>query len=235
MTQAPYNVRMNAARLLLVEDDATVRELVAHHLQQAGFEVVAADSAESAWAHVPDADLLVLDWMLPGESGVELLTRLRAGPHALKPVLMLTARAQEAARVEGLERGADDYLTKPFSSAELVARARALLRRVRPPERVDKGALTVDFDRAEALWHGEQLNLTRREFELLAFLVRNPARVFTRGELLDRVWGEEFFGTERTVDQHVAQLRSVLGHSAIETVRGRGYRLGALDGDGPEE
>ena len=82
---------------------------------------------------------------------------------------------------------------------------------------------------------GEQLNLTRREFELLAFLVRNPARVFTRGELLDRVWGEEFFGTERTVDQHVAQLRSVLGHSAIETVRGRGYRLGALDGDGPEE
>ena len=226
------NVRMNTARLLLVEDDATVRELVVHHLDQEGFEVTAADSAESAWAYVPDADLIVLDWMLPGESGVELLARLRSGPHALKPVLMLTARAQEAARVEGLERGADDYLTKPFSSAELVARARALLSRVRPPDRAEQGALTVDFDRAEALWRGEQLTLTRREFELLAFLVRNPDRVFTRGELLDRVWGEEFFGTDY-VDR--VTLRAVLGHSAIETVRGRGYRLGELDGDGPEE
>lgn len=226
---------MNAARLLLVEDDATVRELVTHHLEQAGFDVVAHESAESAWPHVPDADLIVLDWMLPGESGLEFLVRLRAGPHAPKPVLMLTARAQEAARVEGLERGADDYLTKPFSSAELVARARALLRRVRQPDRTDTGALTVDFDRAEAFWHGQPLTLTRREFELLAFLVRNPDRVFSRGELLDRVWGEEFFGTERTVDQHVAQLRALLEHGAIETVRGRGYRLGELSGHTAEE
>lgn len=223
---------MSAARLLLVEDDPTVRELVTHHLEKAGFDVVAEESAESAWRHVPTVDLLVLDWMLPGESGVDLLARLRAGPHAQKPVLMLTARAQEAARVEGLERGADDYLTKPFSAAELVARARALLRRVRPPQRIESGRLTVDLDRAEAAWAGRQLSLTRREFELLAFLVRNPDRVFSRGELLDRVWGEEFFGTERTVDQHVAQLRALLGAPAIETVRGRGYRLGELSGDG---
>lgn len=214
-----------------MEDDVAVRELVAHHLERAGFEVTQADSAESAWPHVPAADLLVLDWMLPGESGLELLARLRAGPHAEKPVLMLTARAQESARVEGLERGADDYLTKPFSAAELVARARALLRRVRPPERAVHGALTVDLDKGEAVWRGEALALTRREFELLAFLVRNPGRVFSRGELLDRVWGEEFFGTERTVDQHVAQLRGLLGRGAVQTVRGRGYRLGDLTGD----
>src|SRR5690554_6610531 len=219
---------MSNATLLLVEDDATVRELVAHHLQRAGFAVLQAASAEAAWPLLERADLVVLDWTLPGESGIDLLARLRAGPAAEKPVLMLTARAQEAARVEGLERGADDYLTKPFSAAELVARTRALLRRLRPPERVGTGPLSVDLDRAEAVWQGRQLDLTRREFELLAFLVRHPERVFTRGELLDRVWGEEFFGTERTVDQHVAQLRSLLDPAVIRTVRGRGYRLGDL-------
>lgn len=226
---------MNGAKVLLVEDDPTVSELVTFHLERAGFEVVAAGSAESAWPHVPVADLVLLDWMLPGESGLELLVRLRSGPHAEKPVLMLTARAQEAARVEGLERGADDYLTKPFSAAELVARARALLRRVRPPERVSTGPLTVDMDRAEVVWRGQQVGLTRREFELLAFLVRNPSRVFSRSELLDKVWGEEFFGTERTVDQHVAQLRSVLAPAVIETVRGRGYSLGDLAAVGTDE
>lgn len=212
-----------------------MRELVTHHLEQAGFEVVATDSAESAWPHVASSDLLVLDWMLPGESGLDLLKRLRTGPHVAKPVLMLTARAQEAARVEGLERGADDYLTKPFSAAELVARVRALLRRVRPPARLGHGDLVIDLDRAEAVWRDAPLPLTRREFELLAFLVTNPGRVFERGELLDKVWGESFFGTERTVDQHVAQLRALLGPDAITTVRGRGYRLGDLGGGAAEE
>lgn len=226
---------MSTATLLLVEDDATVRELVTHHLEQAGFEVVAADSAESAWPHVASSDLLVLDWMLPGESGLDLLKRLRTGPHAAKPVLMLTARAQEAARVEGLERGADDYLTKPFSAAELVARVRALLRRVRPLARLRLGDLVIDLDRAKAVWRDAPLPLTRREFELLAFLVSNPGRVFERGELLDKVWGESFFGTERTVDQHVAQLRALLGQDAITTVRGRGYRLGDLGGGAEKE
>src|SRR5690606_37139939 len=147
------------------------------------------------------------------------------------PVLMLTARAQEAARVEGLERGADDYLTKPFSAAELVARTRALLRRVKPPARLARGGLVMDLDRATATLDGAELVLTRREFELLAFLLGHPGRLFTRAELLDRVWGEGFFGTERTVDQHVAQLRAQLGPRAIETVRGRGYRLGVLEGE----
>lgn len=220
---------MSGATLLLIEDDPSVRELVAFHLSRAGFEVEEASSAEGAWPKVPHSDLIILDWMLPGESGVDLLTRLRAGPHCKKPVLMLTARAQESARVEGLERGADDYLTKPFSSAELVARVRALLRRVRPSVRTTAGALTIDLDGADVVWHDRRLTLTRREFDLLAFLVNNPGRVFARGELLNRVWGEEFFGTERTVDQHVAQLRALLSPDAIETVRGRGYRLGGLN------
>lgn len=219
---------MSFVKLLLVEDDPTVSDLVAHHLSGAGFEVLQVGSAEAAWPHLPAVDVVVLDWMLPGESGLQLLARLRAGPQSLLPVLMLTARAQEAARVEGLERGADDYLTKPFSSAELVARVRALLRRARPPERAAAGPLTVDLTRAQASWHGRPVTLTRREFELLAFLTSNQGRVFTRTELLDRVWGAEFFGTERTVDQHVAQLRAALAPAVIETVRGRGYRLGEL-------
>ena len=222
---------MSNATLLLVEDDATVRELVAHHLQRAGFAVLQAASAEEAWPLLERADLVVLDWTLPGESGIDLLARLRAGPAAEKPVLMLTARAQEAARVEGLERGADDYLTKPFSAAELVARTWALLRRVKPPARLARGGLVMDLDRATATLDGAELVLTRREFELLAFLLGHPGRLFTRAELLDRVWGEGFFGTERTVDQHVAQLRAQLGPRAIETVRGRGYRLGVLEGE----
>lgn len=217
-----------SARLLLVEDDPTVSELVAHHLTTAGFQVTQAGSAEEAWDHLPVADLVVLDWMLPGESGLRFLLRLRAGPQARLPVLMLTARAQEAARVEGLEKGADDYLTKPFSAAELVARVRALLRRARPPERATAGPLRVDLARAQAAWRGRPISLTRREFELLAFLASNQGRVFSRTELLDRVWGAEFFGTERTVDQHVAQLRAALAPAVIETVRGRGYRLGDL-------
>ncbi len=220
------------ATLLVVEDDVTVRELVTHHLTRAGFRVLEAGSAEEAWPQVAVSDLVVLDWMLPGESGVVLLRRLRAEGRTQLPVLMLTARAQEAERIEGLETGADDYLTKPFSAAELVARVRALLRRVQPQERAAVGELTIDFGRAEASWQGRQLSLTRREFELLAFLVRHPGRVFSRGELLDRVWGEEFFGTERTVDQHVAQLRALVDARVIETVRGLGYRLGMGEAGG---
>jgi DNA-binding response OmpR family regulator len=138
---------------------------------------------------------------------------------------MLTARASEFDRVEGLEAGADDYLVKPFSAAELVARVRALLRRVRPQRRFAVGSLSVDVDAARVAIAGAAVELTRREFELVAFLAGHPGRVFTRAELLDRVWGHDFVGTERTVDQHVAQVRARLGAERIETVRGRGYRL----------
>lgn len=216
---------MSGGTVLLVEDDEGVRELVAYHLSRAGFHVVEAEDGERAWARVEGADVVVLDWMLPGESGLAWLARLRRARGQVVPVLMLTARAREVDRVEGLEGGADDYLVKPFSAAELVARLRALLRRAPPGRRVELGALVVDAERARVTLGGRELELTRREYELLAFFAANPGRVFARTELLDRVWGEDFVGSERTVDQHVAQLRAHLGAAWIETVRGRGYRL----------
>jgi DNA-binding response OmpR family regulator len=214
-----------SATILVVEDEPAVRELVVFHLERAGFTVRAAADAERARPMLPGSDLLVLDRMLPGEGGLELLRRLRAGNRPGLPVLMLTARGTEVDRVEGLDAGADDYLVKPFSSAELVARVRALLRRARPARVHRHGRLSVDEESGTVELAGTDVPLTRREFELLAFLVASPGRIFSRRELLDRVWGEEFLGTERTVDQHVAQLRSRLGGDLIETVRGRGYRL----------
>ena len=217
-------------RVLVLEDDATVRELVGFHLRRAGFQVIEAGSATSAWPSVGNADLVVLDWMLPDEPGLVFLRRLRdRNGGAEVPVLMLTARATEMDRIEGLESGADDYLVKPFSVAELVARVRALLRRIRPADRVQVGPLLVDSRQGRVSLGGIPKELTRREFELIRFLAAHPGRVFSRSELLDRVWGEDFIGTERTVDQHVAQLRSQLGSGLIETVRGRGYRL--VDGE----
>jgi len=216
---------MSGGAVLLVEDDEGVRELVAYHLARAGFQVVEAEDGERAWERLEGVDAVVLDWMLPGESGLDWLARLRRTHGQALPVLMLTARAREVDRVEGLEGGADDYLVKPFSAAELVARVRALLRRVPRGRRLEVGALAIDTERARVTLLGRELELTRREYELLTFLAAHPGRVFGRTELLDRVWGEDFVGSERTVDQHVAQLRARLGARWIETVRGRGYRL----------
>ena len=219
--------------MLVIEDEASVLELVALHLRQAGFRVREAATAGEGWRALAGSDAVVLDRMLPDESGDAFLRRLRASPSdADLPVLMLTARASEADRVGGLEAGADDYLVKPFSAPELVARVRALLRRVPPRSVLRLGDLVVDHDAAEVRRGGEPVDLTRREFELLAFLAAHPGRVFSRGELLDRVWGEAFLGTERTVDQHVAQLRSRLGDDLIDTVRGRGYRCAPEPHDG---
>ena len=223
-----------ATTVLLVEDDEAIRELLAWHLGRSGFRVLQTGTTSEAEGFVAEADVIVLDWMLPGESGVEWLAR-RSGvstgaPH--KPVLMLTARATENDKVQGLDSGADDYLTKPFSNAELVARLRALLRRSGRPASVTLGPLQIRNDEGSAQFNGEPLELTRREFDLLSFLTANAGRVCSRNELLDRVWGEDFLGTERTVDQHVAQLRSQLGNEWIATVRGRGYRLDVPGNDG---
>lgn len=210
--------------IVLVEDDVLLLDIVTLHLERAGFTVIKAATAAVGWAAAAQADAIVLDWMLPDEPGVALLRRLRHAGNRV-PVLMLTARARESERVEGLEAGADDYLVKPFGVAELVARVRALLRRTRPATRYTVGRLLIDVERAAVTDDGDAVTLTRREFELLACLAANPGRVFGRQELLDRVWGDEFSGTERTVDQHVAQLRARFGGDLIETVRGRGYRL----------
>ena len=138
---------------------------------------------------------------------------------------MLTARATENDRVEGLESGADDYMVKPFSVAELVARVRALLRRTKPVKNIDVDELHIDYVAVQVTFQGLPVSLTRREFELIYFLASHPGRVFSRSELLDRLWEEDFLGTERTVDQHISQLRARLKDELIETVRGRGYRL----------
>lgn len=216
--------------VLVVEDELAVRELLSFHLAQAGFRVAEVGTLEEAWAGLGGVDAVVLDWMLPDGSGVDWLRQLRAttGGERL-PVLMLTARAREADKVHGLNAGADDYLVKPFSAAELVARLRALLRRTEPNLLHKVGALELDARQGTAKLAGQYLSLTRREFDLLAFLCASPGRVFSRTELLDRVWGEDFLGTERTVDQHIAQLRAILSAELIETVRGRGYRLKEVD------
>ena len=214
---------MTGATILLVEDEETVRDVVSFHLESAGFTVLQAGDAQQAREQLEGADLLVLDRMLPGTSGMELLAELRRDGDM--PVLLLTALGTEVDRVEGLEAGADDYLVKPFSAAELVARVRALLRRTRTPARLQVGEVLIDEEAGRVQVAGEDVDLTRREFDLLVCLAKSPGRVFSRAELLDRVWGEGFAGTERTVDQHVAQLRTRLGPAVIETVRGRGYRL----------
>ena len=216
---------MRRSSILLIEDDAAIRELVAFHLQRSGIEVIEAADADAGWRALDGVDAVVLDWMLPDASGVDWLQRVRASRWGAVPVMMLTARASEVDRVVGLDAGADDYLVKPFSAAELVARVRALLRRVRPTPRLTVGAMVIDLDAVSASVDGVAVPLTRREFALLAFLAGHPGRVFSRTELLDRVWGDDFVGTERTVDQHVAQLRARVGADRIETVRGRGYRL----------
>jgi DNA-binding response OmpR family regulator len=217
--------------VLVVEDELAVREAVRFHLEQA---VRTCGSAREAWDQLSNVSAVVLDWMLPDESGVQWLSRLRANTaFAALPVLMLTARAGERDRVEGLDAGADDYLTKPFSAAELAARVRALLRRVGSDGRkslVRLGTLEIDQDAGEARLAGRVLNLTRREFDLLAFMGAHAGRVYSRQELLDRVWGLEFVGGERTVDQHITQLRAILEENLtapkfLETVRGKGYRM----------
>lgn len=217
---------MSGAEILVVEDELAVRELITFHLTQAGFRVREAGTLQEAWEGVEAADAVLLDWMLPDGSGIDWLRQLRQTTRGERqPVLMLTARVSERDKVYGLDAGADDYLAKPFSSAELVARLRALLRRTEPARVHKVGRLELDERLGTVLLAGAELTLTRREFELLAFLCASPGRVFSRTELLDRVWGEDFLGTERTVDQHIAQLRALVGADLIETVRGRGYRL----------
>ena len=216
------------ATVLLVEDEAAVRLGLRLALEKAGHQVLEAESARAAWPLVKMAEVVVLDWRLPDEPGVILLERMRE--RGLEtPVLMLTARGEARDKVEGLRRGADDYLTKPFLVEELLARLEALLRRSGPKRVIRRGPLVLDLDRFEVQLEGRPIPLTRREFELLAFLARRPGRVYTREELLEAVWGE-YLGTPRTVDQHILQLREKLGEDPkaprfLETVRGVGYRF----------
>jgi DNA-binding response OmpR family regulator len=215
---------------VVIEDDQAISALVATYLQQAGFEVVCECTGEGGFKAVDRRHprFVVLDLGLPDVDGFDLCRRLRGSADV--PILILTARDEEADRVIGLELGADDYLTKPFSPRELVARVRAVLRRADPgpPESrvIEVGELRVDLRTRSATFAGSRLALRTLEFELLAELARSAGNVVTRDRLLDRVWGLSFAGGTRTVDVHVAQLRKKLGRPAlIHTVRGVGYRL----------
>jgi len=232
--RARMAVGRGAGTILVVEDDEAIHELVRFTLEDAGFEAMHAATAEKAIAALNDRlpDLVLIDWMLPGMSGLQLAQRIGADSRLRGlPIIMVTARAQEADRVAGLEQGADDYLTKPFSPRELVARIRAVLRR-RAPERGQEpllvGRLRLDPASHAVTLDGRTLEMGPTEFKLLRFLMSQPGRVFTRAQLLDKVWGDHVFIEERTVDVHVRRLRVALGTDAeqlIETVRGVGYKL----------
>jgi two-component system phosphate regulon response regulator PhoB len=226
-----------AATILVVEDEPAIQTLIAINLKRAGHEVVGALDAESAQRHINESlpDLILLDWMLPGMSGLELARRLRGDARTRNvPIIMLTARGDERDKVQGLENGADDYVTKPFSPRELLARIQAVLRR-RVPEAtedaVEIGGLRVDPVSHRVSANGQTINIGPTEFRLLHFLITHPERVHSRGQLLDQVWGDHVFVEERTVDVHVRRLRAALEPTGLErliqTVRGSGYRLSA--------
>jgi DNA-binding response OmpR family regulator len=221
-------------RVLVVEDDPAIMRGLADNLKFERYEVLTANDAETAWRlqHTEKADLIVLDVMLPRMSGLELCRRLRQEGSQV-PILMLTARSEEADRVIGLDLGADDYVTKPFSIRELLARIRALLRRHSPaalPDRLRFADVEIDFPRYVALRAGETVDMTRKEFAILRLLVSRAGEVVTRDELLNEVWGFESYPVTRTVDNHIAGLRAKLEMNParpehIRTVHGVGYKF----------
>ena len=227
-----------AERVLVVDDEESIRTLVEYNLRQAGYDVLVAEDGQTALSIVSQrgVDLLILDLMLPGLNGLELCKKLRQEQSQI-PIIMLTARGEEIDRVLGLEMGADDYVTKPFSPRELVARVRAVLRR-----KVDEmnpaagdaafvvGDVRLDPERYELTVRGEVIELTPREFELLQYLLKNLDRVVSRDQLLDRVWGYEYAGDTRLVDVHISHLRDKIedyprNPRYIKTVRGVGYKF----------
>ncbi len=222
-------------RVLVVEDEPSIAELVAVNLRHNGFQPIWAADGDAAQRELDAVlpDVILLDWMLPAHSGLQLAKKWRANARTKAiPILMITARGDEPDKIAGLDAGADDYITKPFSTQELLARIRAVLRR-RAPETVNDsvavGALVLDAATHRISFQNQELKLGPTEFKLLHYLMTHVERVHSRGQLLDKVWGDHVFIEERTVDVHVKRLREALGPagSLVETVRGAGYRLTA--------
>ena len=220
--------------VLLVEDEADIREMLIFSLERGGFKVVPAETAEEALQILdgPLPNVVVIDWMLPGMSGIDLARKLRRDPITIDlPLVMLTARGEESDKLKSFDAGIDDYVTKPFSPRELIARIKALLRRTGTPEDgvLTVGQLTLDTRGHQVRVNGDQVHVGPTEFRLLELLMRNPNRAFDRAQLLDRVWGRNVYVEERTVDVHVLRLRKALMpfgmDKAVETVHGIGYRL----------
>ena len=226
---------MKKPRVLIVEDESSIAELIAVNLRHNGFEPIWAEDGTAAQREIDAGlpDLILLDWMLPGQSGLVLARQWRKDARTKAiPILMLTARGDEPDKVAGLDTGADDYITKPFSTQEMLARIRAVLRRRAPEavtERVEIGELALDTATHRVTWQGASLKVGPTEFKLLAYLMQHAERVHSRSQLLDKVWGDHVYIEERTVDVHVKRLRESLGAAAamVETVRGAGYRLTA--------
>jgi len=226
---------MTGKRILLVEDEAAIREMTAMALERAGYQVSeAADAAEAERLLVDGVpDLILLDWMLPGGSGIELARRLRREEFSREvPIIMLTARSEEDDRIRGLESGADDYVTKPFSPRELVARIKAVMRRSSPEQeegQLEVEGLSLDTHSHRVSANGNRLEMGPTEFRLLQFFMSHPERVYSRSQLLDMVWSRGSFVEERTVDVHIRRLRKALESEGfdryIQTVRGAGYRF----------
>lgn len=224
--------------LLVVEDEAAMVELLRYNLEKEGYDVAAAADGEEALQAIADSrpDLIILDWMLPLVSGIEICRQIRRKPETKDiPIIMLTARAEEADRVRGLEVGADDYVTKPFSPSELIARVRAVLRRSRPgidDDMLTYGGVVMNLASHRVLREGKPVHLGPTEFRLLRFFLERPGRVFSREQLLDAVWGPDIYVEPRTVDVHIRRLRKALNSGAtsdlIRTVRSAGYALDEL-------
>lgn len=224
-----------AANILIVEDEESILELIAINLHQAGFNPIRSLNAEYAENLIHEAlpDLIILDWMLPGMSGVEFAKRVRGNPNTKNiPIIMLTAKSDESNKLKGLDTGADDYMTKPFSPKELIARIKAVLRR-KSPELVDEPisikGLTLDPNKHLLQYNNKTITIGPTEFKLLNFFMKNPDRVFSRNQILDKIWGNKSDIDDRTVDVHIKRLRDTLKisgqESLIKTIRGIGYRL----------
>ena len=225
-----------APKILVVEDEPAQREVLAYNLEAEGFSIEKAGTGDEALTLVSEdaPDLIVLDWMLPGVSGIEICRRLKARSETHNiPIIMLSARSEDVDRVRGLETGADDYMVKPYSVSELIARIRTQLRRTRPVSvgaRLEFDDIMLDGDTHRVTRAGSQIRLGPIEFRLLSTLMEKPGRVWTREQLLDRVWGRDVYVDTRTVDVHVGRLRKALaqtgGADPLRTVRGAGYALG---------
>jgi two-component system phosphate regulon response regulator PhoB len=223
------------AKILIVEDEEPLTIMLRYNLEKEGFAVKIFTDGNDVDSHVRDdpPDLAVIDWMLPSVSGIELIRRLRARPETKRlPIIMLTARGEEPERLRGLAAGADDYIVKPFSVPELLARIRALLRRMSPQRLLTVltiGDIQLDREKKRISRAGREISLGPTEFRLLEFLMENPGRVYSRGQLLNSVWGQEIYIDERTVDVHIGRLRKALNRrnesDPIRTVRGSGYAL----------
>lgn len=224
------------AVILVVDDEEPIQELLRFNLEKEGYTVLTAYDGPDALKTIEEKrpDLVVLDVMLPGMDGLEVCSQLRQNPKFRDlPVIMLTAKVEEIDKILGLELGADDYLTKPFSPRELLARIKARLRRIKPQEEENelvRGDLRIDLNRFQVSVRGEEVELTPKEFELMRVLAAHPGKVYSRDELLERVWGYEYAGDTRTVDVHVRHLRQKVEKDSsnpeyIETLRGIGYRL----------